>query len=77
MVTTGTGRQKIVIQDILDKAEQIEMASRHRDEEGVSLLIDELYRMALTGVEHGDFQGLTAKTIARLVLSTVTLVRSR
>lgn len=76
MVVTGRGRQKLVIQDILDKAEQIELARRRRDTEGVTILSNELCRMVLTGVQTGDFQGLTAKTVARIALNTITLTRS-
>lgn len=76
MVTTGNGRQKIVVQDVLDKMEQIELAHDRHDEEGVTLLTEEMYRLVLTGIQSGDFQGLTAKTVARLALSTVDLLRN-
>lgn len=76
MVTTGNGRQKIVIQDVIDKVEQIELAHERHDPEGVELLKDEMYRLVLTGIQDGDFQGLTAKTMARLALSTTELTRS-
>ncbi len=75
MVTTGTGRQKVVVQDIIDKVEQIEIAYRHRDIEGSILLMNEMMYLVLTGIQDGDFQGLTAKTVARLALSTRDLTR--
>lgn len=76
MVTTGNGRQKIVIQDVIDKGEQIELAHDRHDPEGVELLRDEMYRMVLTAIQDGDFQGLTAKTMARMTLATTALTRS-
>lgn len=72
----ANGRRKIVVQDVLDKVEQIDEANLGRDEEGTDLLIEEMYRLVLLGVQSGDFQGLTAKTMARLALSTVDSVRS-
>lgn len=70
MVTTGTGRQKIVVQDLLDKIQEMQEAADERDFERVHGLEDELKDLVLKGVQTGDFQGLSAKVAARLALST-------
>lgn len=74
MVTTGNGRQKIVIQDLVDKIGEMEEAAVEQDFGRVHHLEDELKDMVLNGVVSGDFQGLTAKVAARLALSTAKLM---
>lgn len=69
MVTTGNGRRKIVMEDVIEKIGQVQLAHDRSDPEGVSLLRDELKNLVLLGIQAGDFQGLSARTAARLALS--------
>lgn len=70
MVTTGNGREKIVIQDVVDKIGEIHEASAEHDFDRVHSKEDELKDLVLKGVQSGDFQGLTARVAAKLALST-------
>ena len=70
MVTTGNGRQKIVIQDVLDVIWKMEEAAATHDFERVHSLEDELKDLVLKGIMVGDFQGLTAKVAARIAYNT-------
>lgn len=70
MVTTGNGREKIVIQDVVDKVGEIQQAHDEHDFDRVHSEEDELKDLVLKGIQAGDFQGLTARVAAKLALST-------
>ena len=67
---TGRGRTKILLEDLLEKIEVLKIYLIHHDREGVRNTADEIKDLALRGILTGDFQGLSARTAARLALST-------
>lgn len=61
-----TGRRKIVLQEVIDKIQDIHAT---RDPALARDMDLELKELVLTGIKNGDFQGLTAKIAAKLALN--------
>lgn len=67
MVTTGTGRKKFVIQDIMDAIDEL-VVLVHRDPIGAMEKHEWLKDQVLSAIQHGDFQGYSARLAAKYAL---------
>lgn len=76
MVTTGTGRQKFVIQDIMNAIDQMAILI-HCDPAGAIDKHKELKDQVLTAIVSGDFQGSSARLAARYALQARSLAEAK
>lgn len=76
MVTTGNGRQKFVIQDIMDYIDEMAILI-HRDPAGAIDKHEELKDRVLKAIEDGDFQGRSARLAAKYALEARRLAEAK